>query len=218
MKEGEGSLSKDTEEVTEKNKAIVELSINSVVGLSNPDTTKVKEIVHDREGKGVCESIELLLNKWKVVEDFLPLELGGVDVILGMLWLYSLEMIEVDWKNLTMTFVHQGKKGYLVECIALERGGTLTKGDDIEEVLIVEESLSGHTDMHINRRRNWWKRCWHQGALNSVTISDKFPIAVIEELFDELNGASLFSKIDLKVGYHQIRMCANDIEKMAFNT
>lgn len=58
----------------------------------------------------MCESIELLLNKWKVVEDFLPLELGGVDVILGMLWLYSLEMIEVDWKNLTMTFVHQGKK------------------------------------------------------------------------------------------------------------
>lgn len=58
----------------------------------------------------MCESIELLLNKWKVVEDFLPLELGGVDVILGMLWLYSLEMTKVDWKNLTMTFVHQGKK------------------------------------------------------------------------------------------------------------
>ena len=42
------------------------------------------------KGKGVCEQVKLNLNGWIVTAGFLPLELGGVDVILGMQWLYSL--------------------------------------------------------------------------------------------------------------------------------
>jgi hypothetical protein len=54
--------------------------------------------------------------------------------------------------------------------------------------------------------------------LNEVTIKNKYPLPKIEDLFDQLNGAKVFSKIDLRTGYHQLKVRESNIPKTAFTT
>ncbi|XP_070044268.1 uncharacterized protein [Nicotiana tomentosiformis] len=91
---------------------------------------------------------------------------------------------------------------------------------DLLDKAFIRPSVSpwGAPVLFVKNKDGSLRMCIDYRQLNKVTIKNRYPLPQIDDLFDQLQGAKYFSKIDLRSGYHQFKIRDKDIPKMAFRT
>lgn len=91
---------------------------------------------------------------------------------------------------------------------------------ELTELGFIKPSTSpyGAPVILVSKKDGGTRLCVDYRALNKATVKNRYPMPRVDDLMDRLQGATVFSKIDLRSGYHQIRMAAEDVSKTAFRT
>nr|GFC05137.1 putative reverse transcriptase domain-containing protein [Tanacetum cinerariifolium] len=79
-------------------------------------------------------------------------------------------------------------------------------------------SLWGALDLFVKKKDGSFWMCIDYRELNKLTVKNRYPLPRIDDLFDQLQGSSVYSKIDLRSGYHQLRVREEDVLKTEFRT
>ncbi|GJY75755.1 putative mitochondrial protein [Tanacetum coccineum] len=181
----------------------------------------------------------------KEYQDAFDTLLSRVDISEEHVWLATLSDIKCNFSQLRMEFMYKNKRmtlrGTPKAAMHLMDGKHQSKNfkmgssaehppmqKDAIEVMVKELLDSGVIKpsniplaspiVMVKKKDNTWRMCVDYMQLNKNAIKDKFPIPIIKELIEELHGATIFSKLDLRSGYLQIKMYKDDIAKTAFKT
>ncbi|GJU30740.1 putative reverse transcriptase domain-containing protein [Tanacetum coccineum] len=143
--------------------------------------------------------------------DLIPFRYGSFDVVVGMIWLSKMrdkivcyeKIVQIPLSNREILEVHEERtKGNLKQLKTMKVNEPKLKDVPIGASVLFAKKKDGSFRMCIDYRE-----------LNKLTIKNRYPLPRIDNLFDQLQGSRYFSKIDLRSGYHQLRVCEEDIPR-----
>nr|GEY03128.1 reverse transcriptase domain-containing protein [Tanacetum cinerariifolium] len=156
--------------------------------------------------------------------DLIPLGQGSFDVIVRMDWLSNQKAMIVCHEKIVRILVEGGKSDarskVFASTSAFEVARTIKATSRVTRQGIIWPSYSpwGALVLFVKKKDGSLRMCIDYHELNKLTIKNRYPLPRIDDLFDQLQEARYFSKIDLRSGYHQLRVHDDDISKTVFRT
>nr|GEU87421.1 reverse transcriptase domain-containing protein [Tanacetum cinerariifolium] len=158
--------------------------------------------------------------------DLMPIELGSFDVIIGIDWLrkchpvivYDEKLVRIPYGNETLTFhgneSNNERESRLTVISCSKAQEYMAKGCFIRP----SSSPWGALILFVQKKDGSFRMCIDYRELNKLIVKNHYPLPWIDDLFDQFKGSSVYSKKDLRSGYHQLRVREQDVPKTTFKT
>nr|GFA89379.1 putative reverse transcriptase domain, ribonuclease H-like domain, aspartic peptidase domain protein [Tanacetum cinerariifolium] len=160
--------------------------------------------------------------------DLMPIELGTFDVIVGMDWLVERDALivcglppprQVEFKiELILGAAPVARAPYRLAPSELKELSDQLKELSKKGFICSSSSPWGAPVLSVNKKDGSFRMCIDYRELNKLTVKNRYPLPRIDDLFDQLQGSIVYSKINLRSGYHQLRIREKDIPITVFWT
>ncbi|GJU48083.1 putative reverse transcriptase domain-containing protein [Tanacetum coccineum] len=160
--------------------------------------------------------------------NLMPVELGSFDAIIGMDWLAKYQAIILLTKKDGRRIGGEASEMcplypkifpmYSQTCRSFSSNRQVEISIDLVPSAGTFPHLGTPPVLLQKKKDGSFRMCIDYRELNKLTVKNRYPLPRIDDLFDQLQGSSVYSKIDLRSGYHQLRVREEDIPKTAFRT